>query len=188
MQEMAAGFAQQAQRAELAAAAIRAQAHMEAHENDSARPAANRSQEQQKNSSMPLEPTSVMLRHLPLDLTRDMLLTTLDQEGFESQYDFVYLPRDFGTGANLGYAFVNLLNHSDALRMQRHFDGFQRWSIHSAKRCVVVWSNMQGVDSYVRRYKSLAVNESIQEDCRPMFFRNGVQAPFPKRTDRKARA
>jgi len=179
IQEKAASLQQVAKCAHLAAAALRAQVRMAARENSSARPAANRHQEQQKNSSTSLHPTSVMIRNLPLDLTRDMLLSTLDREGFEGQYDFVYLPRDFGTGANLGYAFVNLLEHNEALRMQQHFNGFQKWSIKSAKKCAVVWGSMQGGCAYIQKYRSLAMNESIPEDCKPVFLRNGVKAVFP---------
>mmetsp|Transcript_10370 Transcript_10370/g.21591 ORF Transcript_10370/g.21591 Transcript_10370/m.21591 type:complete len:142 (-) Transcript_10370:296-721(-) len=50
--------------------------------------------------------TSVMLRNLPNNYTRSKLLEMLDNEGFASQYNFVYLPIDFQTEASLGYAFV----------------------------------------------------------------------------------
>merc|ERR1740123_2226645 len=41
------------------------------------------------------ERTTVMLRNLPNDYTRDMLLALLDKEGFQGKYNFVYLPMDF---------------------------------------------------------------------------------------------
>merc|ERR1719367_2096902 len=43
--------------------------------------------------------TTVMLRNLPLDHTRDMLLHLLDTKGFAGMYDFIYLPMDFKTRA-----------------------------------------------------------------------------------------
>eukprot|EP00438_Fugacium_kawagutii_P034564 Skav216757 [mRNA] locus=scaffold3303:12117:15736:- [translate_table: standard] len=53
--------------------------------------------------------TTVMLRNLPNNYTRDMFLSLLDEEGLSGLYDFVYLPMDFRRDANLGYAFVNLV-------------------------------------------------------------------------------
>merc|ERR1712205_232302 len=100
----------------------------------------------------------------------------LDTEGFEGQYDLIYLPRDFSTGANLGYAFVNLLKHGEAVRMQQHFAGFCRWSTRSAKKCEVVWSSTQGLAAYLERYRNNPVmHESVPEECKPAVFQNGVK-------------
>ena len=43
--------------------------------------------------------TTVMLRKLPHDFTRDRLLTWLDTEGFGGNYDLVYLPCNLSTGS-----------------------------------------------------------------------------------------
>eukprot|EP00913_Durusdinium_trenchii_P034625 g32394.t1 len=56
------------------------------------------------------ERTTVMLRNLPNNYTREMFLEMLDSEGFRGSYDFVYLPCDFHRKANLGYAFVNMVD------------------------------------------------------------------------------
>jgi hypothetical protein len=182
---------QQAQRAELAAAAIRAQIQLEAAESQTQswhhEHGANRSRQTQrkakKQSSRPAQPTSVMLRNLPLDLTRDMFLEMLNREGFMGDYDIIYLPRDFKTEANLGYAFVNLLDHDSAVRMQEHFSGFRRWSLRSAKKCETAWSSHQGLAEYVDRYRNNPVmHESVPDDFKPAFFRKGVHVDFPAPT------
>ena len=48
------------------------------------------------------ERTTVMLRNIPNNYTRDMFLALLDHHGFAGRYDFAYLPCDFYRDANLG--------------------------------------------------------------------------------------
>ena len=95
----------------------------------------------------------------------------MDKEGFRGQYDFIYLPivalrhlaleilwlwaalcngyQDFRSKANLGYAFVNLVDEpqasgqltkgdpfSDSWQVQQFwqiFDGYTKWVLPSAK-------------------------------------------------------
>lgn len=52
-------------------------------------------------------PTTLMIRNLPVRLTRSMLLKELDEFGLAGKYDFLYLPIDRFTKLNVGYAFVN---------------------------------------------------------------------------------
>lgn len=191
MLKQAAALHQEAQRAQLAAAALRAQIHLEAlEERDSVQ--TNKIIGNKRNPSSSegavLPPTSMMLRNIPLDLTRNMFLSMLDSEGFAGKYDFVYLPRDFQTSANLGYAFVNLLAHDDAVQMQHHFGGFCRWSTRSQKKCEAVWSTTQGLAAHIDRFRNNPVmHESVPEDSKPMLFQEGARAAFPAPT-RKLKA
>jgi hypothetical protein len=133
--------------------------------------------------------TTVMLRNLPNNYTRSMLLTLLDGEGFNAQYDFLYLPMDFNTRACLGYAFVNLTSPECAQRFWAKFDGYSHWSIPSKKHCFVSWSNPhQGLDSNFARYRNSPVmHEAVPDEYRPIYFVNGKPAPFPEAT-KKIRA
>ena len=45
--------------------------------------------------------TTVMLRNVPNNYTREMFLALLDDNGFAGRYDFVYLPCDFRRQADL---------------------------------------------------------------------------------------
>eukprot|EP00928_Gymnodinium_smaydae_P062307 TRINITY_DN461_c2_g1_i1.p1 TRINITY_DN461_c2_g1~~TRINITY_DN461_c2_g1_i1.p1 ORF type:complete len:362 (+),score=81.31 TRINITY_DN461_c2_g1_i1:73-1158(+) len=134
------------------------------------------------------ERTTVMLRNLPNNYTSDMLLEMIDSEGFAGKYDFVYLPIDFTTCACLGYAFVNLLDASEAARFWATFDGFSQWAIPSKKRCYVSWSDPhQGLQSNIDRYKNSPVmHESVPEEYKPRLFVDGVPVPFSPST-RKVR-
>jgi len=128
--------------------------------------------------------TTVMLRNLPNNYTRAILLRLLDSEGFAGKYDFVYLPIDFRTHAALGYAFVNLVSPEQAACLHWHFDGFSKWMFPSSKRCSVSWSNPhQGLDSHIARYRnSPLMHEVVPDEYRPVLYREGQRIPFPPPT------
>mmetsp|Transcript_26699 Transcript_26699/g.84720 ORF Transcript_26699/g.84720 Transcript_26699/m.84720 type:complete len:396 (-) Transcript_26699:255-1442(-) len=128
--------------------------------------------------------TTVMLRNIPNRYTQGMLLALLDEHNFKSNYDFVYLPMDFRNGVNLGYAFVNLLSHQDALRFMEAFQGFARWFFDSAKVCEVSWAHPhQGLHEHVERYRNSPVmHPTMPEEYKPMIFKDGERVPFPAPT------
>jgi len=138
--------------------------------------------------------TTVMLRNMPNNYSRKMLVELMDSEGFAGQYDFVYLPIDFETKACLGYAFINMVDSASAMRFWQVFDGFCRWSIPSRKVSGVSWSGPhQGLEAHVERYRNSSImSDSTPDDYKPALFRNGVRIPFPVptrklRTSRPAR-
>jgi hypothetical protein len=132
----------------------------------------------------PGEETTVMLRNVPNGYTRGMLIELLDQQGFSSRYDFVYLPMDFRNGVNLGYAFVNLVVHDAAVSFTDKLQGFCGWISDSTKVCEVTWAHPhQGLAEHVERYRNSPVmHPSMDDEYKPMMFRNGVQTAFPTPT------
>jgi len=130
------------------------------------------------------EKTTVMLRNLPNNYTREMFLQMLDENGLKGQYDFVYLPCDFYHDANLGYAFVNMVDASAVFLAWKAFQGFSDWSLPSAKVCQVMWSGPhQGFEAHVERYRnSPLMHQNVPDVFKPMIFRNGKRQPFPKPT------
>mmetsp|Transcript_28161 Transcript_28161/g.81571 ORF Transcript_28161/g.81571 Transcript_28161/m.81571 type:complete len:437 (+) Transcript_28161:90-1400(+) len=153
---------------------------------------AQQPQHQQQPQQMPFVETgeaqgrtTVMLRNIPNNYTRAMLLELLDQRGLAGRYDFVYLPFDFKTQVGLGFAFVNMLTPSDAEFCRAQISGFRSWSIPSGKVCEVGWSgaDQQGLEANVERYRNSSVmHPSVAEELKPVRFVNGVQVPFPKPT------
>jgi hypothetical protein len=125
--------------------------------------------------------TTVMLRNMPNNQTRKMLLELLDREGFQAEFDFVYLPMDFKTRASLGYAFVNFTSAETANRAFSTFDGFTRWPIPSRKVCGVGWSGPhQGFEAHVDRYRNSPVmHEEVPDTFKPIILSMGVRVPFP---------
>lgn len=128
--------------------------------------------------------TTVMLRNLPNNYTRAMLLRLLDEEGFAGEYDFVYLPMDFKTHASLGYAFVNLTSTEQATLFWKKFEGFNKWVVSSQKVCSVSWScPYQGLNAHIERYRNSPVmHEDVPDEYKPMVFHNSVRGVFPAPT------
>jgi len=137
-----------------------------------------------EESCRKVQRTTVMLRNLPNNYTRDMFLSLLDEEGLSELYDFVYLPMDFCRDANLGYAFVNLVDGAAVDKAWKKFDGFDRWALPTAKVCQVGWSGPhQGFQAHVERYRNSPVMHKSVPDCyKPMIFKNGIRKPFPRPT------
>jgi len=131
--------------------------------------------------SASLSKTTVMMRNLPNNYSRTMLLELMDSEGFGGAYDFIYLPIDFISSASFGYAFINLVSPEEADRFREHFQNFSRWSVPSEKVCDVTWSEVhQGLVAHIDRYRSSPVmHADMPDECKPAVFSNGVRASFP---------
>jgi len=130
--------------------------------------------------------TTLMMRNLPNNYTREMLLAMLDDQGFAGCYDFIYLPCDFERSANLGYAFVNLVDSRLVDSFWTTFDGFSQWELPTAKVCQVRWSGPhQGLQAHIDRYRNSPVmHKSVPDDYKPIIFSNGVRQTFPPPTKR----
>lgn len=135
------------------------------------------------------ERTTVMLRNLPNNYNRDILLAMLEREGFAASYDLVYLPVDFRTHATLGYAFINLVTPDVVPRFWSTFDGYSNWMLPSRKECFVSWCGPhQGFEAHVDRYRSSPVMHwTVPDKYKPAVFKNGLRVDFPLPT-KKPRA
>mmetsp|Transcript_22066 Transcript_22066/g.63132 ORF Transcript_22066/g.63132 Transcript_22066/m.63132 type:complete len:245 (-) Transcript_22066:178-912(-) len=130
--------------------------------------------------------TTVMMRNLPNNFSRDDLLHLIDSRGFSGRYDFIYCPIDFRTHASLGYAFINCVSPQDAVAFRAAFDGFSLWGTPISKVCNVVWSAPhQGLECHIARYRnSPLMHESVPEAYRPVLFAEGARVEFPAPTKR----
>jgi len=127
--------------------------------------------------------TTVMMRNLPNDYTRDMVQELLNNTGYKGKFDFVYLPIDFQRKAGLGYAFINFVDSETAAKFQKEYTGFRGWSVTSEKMCEVAWSDVQGLQTHIDRYRNNPVmHESVPEECRPQLYAGSELLPFPPPT------
>jgi len=70
--------------------------------------------------------TTIAIRNLPFNVTREELLQAVDASGFRGLYDFVYLPHKFKQHRNLGFAFINFVN----VEVAQHFSAMWHKSKH----------------------------------------------------------
>merc|ERR1719183_450180 len=61
--------------------------------------------------TLPHERTTVMMRNIPNNVTREQLLGIFNDEGFKGHYDLVYVPIDLKNRVGLGYAFINFVSN-----------------------------------------------------------------------------
>lgn len=138
--------------------------------------------EEASSDKIPVVPeasTTLALRNIPKSYTRSMLLDLLDED-FAGQYDFVYLPSDFKCLAVYGYAFVNFASHEVAEEVRLQLDGFSEWMLPHNKCMDVSWSEVQGLEHHVERYRNSPVmHDSVPDDARPVIFSSGQRIPFP---------
>lgn len=128
--------------------------------------------------------TTVMIRNMPNNYSREMLMDLLDSCGFAGQYGFLYLPMDFKSQACLGYAFVDCATSDVASRLWETFDGFTNWAIPSRKASGVSWSApLQGLRAHVERYRNSPVMApDVPDQFKPIILENGVRMSFPPPT------
>merc|ERR1719261_1151155 len=129
--------------------------------------------------------TTVMLRNMPNNYTRDMLLDLVNSMGFTGCYDFAYLPVDFKSQAGLGYAFINFVSTAEAQRCFECFEGFSEWRVPSEKVCTVTWgSPYQGLEAHIERYQNSPVmHHSIPDEWKPILLDcEGARIDFPAPT------
>ncbi|XP_057451142.1 protein MEI2-like 4 [Lotus japonicus] len=112
--------------------------------------------------------TTVMIKNIPVKYTRDMLIKFLDDhcmrengrgngnvEGNVFAFDCVYLPMDFRTGMNKGYAFVNFTNSEAALKFTQTTSN-QKWDLfQSLKIREVVPARLQGKENLEKHFGTM---------------------------------
>lgn len=109
-------------------------------------------------------PTTMMIRNIPNRYTQRELIRELETLGFGGTFDFLYVPIDKGTMCNVGYAFVNFIDHNQAARCMTVFDNYSFAKHRKArgKIATVSVAHIQGLEANIRHYENAAVNGSAR--------------------------
>jgi RNA recognition motif 2 len=105
--------------------------------------------------------TTLMLKNLPNKFTRGQLISELESKMEFGSFDFVYLPIDFQSRCNFGYAFVNLSSPQYVKPFLIEFQGYRFLKGAGMKVCEVTFARVQGLESNVNRL----INSPILSAC-----------------------
>lgn len=130
------------------------------------------------------ERTSIMLRCIPKDYTRDDILDLLTRYGFINDINFFYLPANFKRLKTAGnhYCFINFRFPDDASEFKSFFTGLAFSETNPEEKCYVEWRNpIQGFGSHFDRYQnSFRTRDPHLSYFRPTLMKNGKEIPFPE--------
>jgi hypothetical protein len=127
--------------------------------------------------------TTVMIRNIVGHCSRKMLLDFMDRHGFKGKYNLLYLPQRFGGKGCFHYAFVNFLTAVTASEFQARMQGFNEVAVFGDNVAETSWSQCQGLEANVEKFRNSSVmHPSVEDECRPLFFKNGKVVSFPKPT------
>jgi len=127
--------------------------------------------------------TTLMLCNIPLHYCRDMIMDVLQSEGFVDHVTLIYVPQNLRTLSNFGYAFVDFDSVTVAEECKTRLNGFTTWNEPSERVLGIEWSDAQGLDANIERYRNSPImHEIVQDESKPAMFKNGVRVTFPEPT------
>ena len=111
--------------------------------------------------------TTLMIRNIPTKFTQSTLLAEFSREFDSSLIDFFYLPIDFKSEKNLGYAFINFSCNS---ALQSFMGVFQNARLSSTSNKVLSLSRakVQGLERNYNLFKTSSVMTLAPPHFRPM--------------------
>lgn len=114
--------------------------------------------------------TTLMLRGIPFEIRQHMLLDEIHRSGFAGKLDFFYLPRNFRSGENQGYAFANFTSSAAATEFKRMWRGRSTCAGHAF--------HMGGLSISVAELQGLSANLEKWANPRLRRVRNPKFRPF----------
>ena len=125
--------------------------------------------------------TTLIIRNIPNRYTITLLLNELNKN-YNRKYDIVYLPQDYINNSNLGFGFINFLEHMYLVRFYEEFDG-KKWNcFNSNKRCKLAYSKYQGKNElikYIHKKLGISSHYNNNENLKKNFYVN-IDDKYPK--------
>jgi hypothetical protein len=124
--------------------------------------------------------TTVMVRNIPTRYTSLGLIEVLKDHGFEKTFDFIYLPMDWRTRKNCGYAFLNFINPEYVEKFMSQFQGLQLKANTSQKTLEIIPSRRQGFFENIGVFgaSELLTSNVSQPHFKPLVMVHGELVPL----------
>lgn len=120
--------------------------------------------------------TTLMIRNIPNKYDINLLLEEVN-ETFKGKFDFLYLPLDFDNQCNLGYAFINFIEHLHILYFYELFEGKKWKKFKSSKECHLTYAKFQGKFELTNHLEKTCVLNKLENNKRPIILT--ITEPFP---------
>lgn len=131
-----------------------------------------------------VSPTTLMMKNIPTKLTREELLGWILSGMAQSSFNFLYMPIDFKTRCNFGYAFINFTSE---VYIDRFTDRFHKQRMNSfdftSRPVEVVIARVQGFNANINRLISSPVLFAADEESLPLIFSGNRSVPFRQLMD-----
>ncbi|CAL5202085.1 unnamed protein product [Lathyrus oleraceus] len=110
--------------------------------------------------------TTLIIKNIPNKYISKMLLYEIE-ENHQGTYDFLYLPIDYKSNGNLGYAIINMLSHLHMLPFYKAFHG-KIWDTRFGEHVISLeYAWIQGKDALVTHFQN---SGCVCEFCWPILF------------------
>jgi hypothetical protein len=118
--------------------------------------------------------TTLIIRNIPNRYTILLLLQEINKNYYR-KYDVVYLPQDYINNSNLGFGFINFLDHMYLIMFYEEFVG-KKWNcFNSNKRCQLAYSKYQGkneLTKYIHKKLGISSHYNSNENLKKSFYIN----------------
>ena len=105
--------------------------------------------------------TTYMIRNIPTRFTSVTFVRLLEDYGFGNKFNFLYIPIDFRSGKNLGYAFINFLDPKDGVAFVHKFHS-SRLPVSTSKKILeILPSRRQGFAENIALFRTSDLLSSV---------------------------
>jgi RNA recognition motif-containing protein len=105
--------------------------------------------------------TTYMIRNIPTRFTSLSFVRLLEDFGFGGTFNFFYLPMDFRSGKNMGYAFINFLDPDVGLKFVERFHA-RRLPVTTSKKVMEISpSRRQGLLDNISLFRTSDLLNSV---------------------------
>jgi RNA recognition motif-containing protein len=116
--------------------------------------------------------TTLMVKNIPNTISQVQLLEQFNIR-HKGSFNFFYLPIDFKTKLNVGYAFINFKEPSKIVNFFLEFN-CKKWMIGNEKKkdkvCFLSYARIQGLRCILDHFKRSSIMKQIDEKLKPMVF------------------